>query len=131
MSYRWADHTAEVELHIEAESLEEVFADALAAFAELVGDSAGGEAVHRDVEVSAQDLPTLLADWLGELLYLAETEGLVPERARSFELTGTTLRATVEGRRGEPSPIAKAVTYHGLELVEQNGVWRARVVLDV
>ena len=131
MTYRWVDHTAEVELHVEAAGLEEVFADALAAFAELVGDSAEGAPARHEVEVTAQDLPTLLADWLGELVFLAETEGLVPERASTLELAGTTLRATVEGRHGEPSPIVKAVTYHELELREDDGVWKARVVLDV
>lgn len=132
--YRWVDHTAEAELHIEAASPEEVFADALAGLAELLAreeEASEGEPAVHEVELESVDPPTLLADWLAELVYLAETDGFVPERVASLELGATRLTATVEGRRARPSPLVKAVTYHGLELEQQGEHWRARVVLDV
>lgn len=46
MSYRWVDHTAELELSIEARSAEGVFADALRALAELLAGDAAGAAVR-------------------------------------------------------------------------------------
>ena len=49
MSYRWVEHTAEVEVEIEAESEEAVFADALQALGELVGNGGGGQRVWREV----------------------------------------------------------------------------------
>jgi SHS2 domain-containing protein len=129
--FRWVDHTAELELEIEAPTEEAVFADALAAFAEVVGD-ASGEAVSREVEIEADDHALLLVEWLSELVYLAEAEQLVPERATSLELDEASLRATVVGRRGEPRQLVKAVTLHRLELRPDDRVgWRARVVLDV
>jgi hypothetical protein len=42
MTYRWAEHTAEVELEIEAPTEEAVFTEALHALAELLGDGARG-----------------------------------------------------------------------------------------
>jgi SHS2 domain-containing protein len=129
--YEWIDHTAEVELHVEAESREEVFVEALAAFAELVGRENEGERVEHEVTVEAQDDATLLAEWLGELVFLAETDDFVPERLEQLELEGTRLRAAVAGHRGRPAHLVKAVTYHDLELAHNGGVWRARVVLDV
>ena len=129
--YRWVEHTGELELHVEAQSPEGVFAEALAAFAELVGDGPVGEPARYEIELEAADQATLLAEWLGELVYLAETQGLVPERVAGFDLEGTRLRATVEGRLGQPPHLVKAVTYHGLELVREGEGWRARVVLDV
>lgn len=129
--YRWVEHTGELELHVEAHSAADVFADALAAFAELVGDGSPGEPARREIELEAADQATLLTEWLGELVYLAETQGLVPERVTGFELAGARLRATVEGHVGQPPHLVKAVTYHGLELVREGEGWRARVVLDV
>ena len=129
--FRWLEHTAELGLEIEAPSREAVFEEALAAFAELVG---GGEGPlrTREVEVEANEPGLLLVEWLSELLYRADAEGFVPERVASLELDGNRLRATVEGRLGEPSQLLKAVTLHRLEFGEDSRAgWRAHVVLDV
>ena len=129
--FRWIDHTAELELEIEAPSEEAVFAEALAAFAELAGDRDGGSTV-RELTLEADDPPMLLVAWLDELVYLGETEGFVPERVTALELDDGSLRATVEGHAGEPRHLVKAVTLHRLELrPDDGGGWRARVVLDV
>jgi SHS2 domain-containing protein len=127
--YRFVDHTAELELELEAESLEGAFEDALRAFAELAGP-AEGEEIARQLVVEANDLSALLAAWLDELVFLAETEGLVPERA-DLALDGLRLSALVHGHRGETRPLVKAVTLHRLRLRRENGVWKGRVVLDV
>ena len=131
--YRWVDHTSEVELWIEATSESEVFTEGSAALAELLaGESANGSdgRVVR-VELEAADRPSLLADWLGELVYLSEAEGFVPERVASLELAGGALRAELEGRSASPRCLVKAITYHGLVFEHEDGVWRARVTLDV
>jgi SHS2 domain-containing protein len=129
--FRWVDHTSELELEIEAPSEEGVFAEALAALAELVGDG-GGPPVTRKVEVAADDRALLLVEWLSELVYLSELEELVPERIAALELTEGRLRATVQGHRGRPRHLVKAVTLHRLELTGDDDTgWRARVVLDV
>lgn len=129
--YRWVEHTAEVELHVEAPTQEAVFGEALAAFAELVAREEAGPPVQHDVSAEAQDAPTLLAEWLGELVFLAETDDFVPERLERLNLDETRLRAVVTGYRDRPAHLVKAVTYHGLELARSDDVWRAKVVLDV
>ena len=129
--YEWVEHTGEVELHVEAESHEDVFREALAAFAELVSRDDRGERVEHEVTAQAQDDAALLAEWLGELIFLAETEDFVPERLERLEFDGARLRAVVAGHRGRPAHLVKAVTYHGLEFARSAGAWRAKVVLDV
>jgi SHS2 domain-containing protein len=127
--YRFVEHTAELEIELEACSPEGVLEEARRAFAELAG-TGSGELVERSVEIAATDLPALLAAWLDELVFLADTEGLVPESA-DLELNGAELTGVVRGRRGAPRPLVKAVTLHRLRLRGENGVWRGRVVLDV
>jgi SHS2 domain-containing protein len=133
--YRWVDHTSEIELQIEADSERAVFEQALEALRELLSERAAagaeGAPASFEVEASAPDRPTLLAEWLSELAYLVETEGFLPERADRLELGDDSLEATVIGRRSSPSHLVKAVTYHRLTMEEQGGTWRATVVLDV
>ena len=129
--FRWVEHTAELELEIEAPSKEAVFGEALTAFAGLVG-SGSGPRTTRELEVEADEPALLLAEWLSELVYLADAEQFVPERIAALELGEDELRATIEGHLGEPRPLVKAVTLHRLEFRPDDTVgWRARVVLDV
>jgi SHS2 domain-containing protein len=128
--FRWVEHTSELELELETPTAEDAFAEALAALAELLGDGPGAP-LSREVVVEGSDLPTLLAAWLDELVFLAETDGFVPERLERIELGDTELRAVVRGHAGDPPHLVKAVTYHGLELGRRDGGWHARVVLDV
>jgi SHS2 domain-containing protein len=131
MPYEWIEHTAEVELAIAATSEEEAFAEAAAAYAELVARDPAGARAERELVLSAPDRAALLAAWVDELVFLAETEGFVPERVASFELDDDALRARVEGRIDLPAPLVKAVTYHGLEFARDERGVRARLVLDV
>lgn len=135
--YRWVDHTAEVELEIEANAEREVFADALRALAELIGSAAATGATDaqalesRPISVTARERATQLAGWLEELVYLAESEGFVALRLTALELGGDRLEARVEGVVDAPPPLVKAVTLHGLLFDARGDGYIARVVLDV
>jgi SHS2 domain-containing protein len=131
--YRWIDHTAEVELAIEAGDEREVFADALRALAELIeaDEPASHPPEQRTLELTASDRPALLAAWLEELVYLLDTEGFVASDVIAFELTGHALRATVVGAVDQPAPLVKAATYHRLEFRRHQDGYVATVVLDV
>ncbi len=129
--YRWVEHTAELELAIEAPTREEVYGEAVRAFAELLDDGEPGAPVRHEIAASDSDAATQLADWLEELVYLVETEDFVPQRLVEIELAEQEVRGTVEGHRGRPPHLVKAITYHDLELSPRDGGWQARVVLDV
>jgi SHS2 domain-containing protein len=133
MSYRFVDHTAELQLEIEAPTREALFADAVLALAELLGgDASPGRAVRsREIAVSAADDPALLAAWLDELVFVAETEDLVPRRAESIEVGAGRVDATVSFTEGEPRHLVKGATYHDLRLAREEGGWSGRVILDV
>jgi SHS2 domain-containing protein len=138
VTYRWVDHTAEVELEIEADSERGVLEDALRALAELLGVDDPGRREDaaddvRSVAVDADDRPALLAAWLEELAFLAESEGFVATGLLDLDLDlgENRLRANVAGVIDEPPPLVKAVTYHRLSFEPRGGVYVARVVLDV
>lgn len=131
MSFRFLEHTGEVELELEATSEEDLLEEALAALLELLGGPGAGVLERRELELVSPDDALLLADWLGELLLLAELEQFVAERVVSLTLDGLHLRATVEGRRGEPPHLVKAVTLSGLDAHPKGKDWQGHVVLDV
>lgn len=152
--YRWLDHTAELELELEAATERDILSDALEALRELLeGDetavladaddvrierravrASAGENYRierRAVRATAGDRPALLAAWLEELLFLSESDGFIPLSVERLSLEDDALAAIVCGRVGEPRPLVKAVTYHRLQFKPSERGYRARVVFDV
>jgi SHS2 domain-containing protein len=135
--YRWLEHTSEVELELCADSERGVFEDAVVALAELLGVTEaprGRPTELRTVAVDSDrqgDRAALLVAWLEELVFLAESVGFVGLRVADFELAGSRLVACVAGLVGDPPPLVKAVTLHGLRFEPRDGGYLARVILDV
>ena len=132
-SHRWIEHTAELQLELHARSEAAIFRQAVLALRELLEDDGPvtGDRAERSVEVEATDRGALLAEWLAELVFLAETEGLVPDEARDLVVGEDSVTAVVVGRTRAPRHLVKAVTYHDLELHRDRDGWRGNVVLDV
>lgn len=140
MTYRPLEHTADLGIEAEADSLEELFADCLRAETDCLTclDRVESKEVRR-LALVAPDLPQLLVDFLTEAIYLYETEGLVlagasvrvSETEGRWSLTGTVEGETFELSRHGLKTLLKAVTYHRL-LVERRGSgWLARVIFDI
>jgi SHS2 domain-containing protein len=132
-THRWIEHTAELQLEIHARSEAGVFRQAVEALRELLEDDqpARGDRAERTVEAEATDRGALLAEWLAELVFLAEADGLVPNEVRDLVVGEDSVTAVVVGRLDEPRHLIKAVTYHDLELRRDREGWRGNVVLDV
>lgn len=143
MGYRWLEHTSELALRVDAPSEAGVFELALEALGELARDSAGDqskrqarraperEIIKREIAAEARDRAALLAAFLEELVYLLESDDLVPERAERLQLLDHSVTATVRGHRGSPRHLVKGVTYHGLTFERAGEGFAATVVLDV
>ena len=118
-------------MEIEAATEEALFTDALHALRELLADDLAGAQVWREVRVEGDERAALLVRWLDELVFLAETEDLVPEDVEHMELSDRGLIATVRCRRDRPRHVVKGATYHDLAFERCDGSVRATVVLDV
>jgi SHS2 domain-containing protein len=129
MTYGWAEHVGELELWVEAPDEAAVFAEALRALGELLASE--GAPAHLVVTAAGDDRAALFAAWLEELVFVAETEGFVPEAVEDLVLEPGRVRARIAGRRGSPPHLVKAVTYHRLAFEPVDGGWRAAAVLDV
>jgi len=128
------EHTADWALHVHGRDLPELFTHAAQGMVALITDSEQlrNPDVSGEVVLSAADVETLLVDWLSELLYLWETEGVLYTAFEIIEATPTFLRAKMRGRKGvRVKKEIKAVTYHGLQVRRKAEGFEATIVFDV
>ena len=131
--HRTVDHVSELRLELGAQSWSALLAEAVRALGLALarGSRAGSRAEARRLVVESHDREALLVDLLNEVLFLAETGRWVPVAATVEEAGPTRVVALVQGFPVDEAPCAvKAATLHGLEVVERDGCWTAKVILD-
>lgn len=131
--YHEVEHTADRALRVWGQKLEDLFAGAARGMYSLMADLDGLVTTDwREIRLEAWDPPSLLVDWLNELLFLTETEGLVFVDSRIESLDDTVLVARAGG---VAAPITqahiKAATFHDLEFVHDGPGWSTVITLDV
>ena len=136
--YEQFDHTSEAGVIARGSTLAEAYANMAEGMYALVLEIEDVQASdERDIVVEAEGHEALLIDWLLELVFLTETEGLVFRRFEVDELSEARLRARVwgelfdEGRHRSHHAMVKAVTKHMLEIGRENGGYRVQVLFDV
>lgn len=128
------DHTADWALRIYGSDLAQLFSNAAMGMASLLVQDIQDVPIEvvRHLELDAYDAETLLVDWLTELAYWAEDEGLIFPNISLSDVTDTHLKATLRGGRvAELLKHIKAVTYHNLEIVRTEQGLAATIVFDV
>ena len=134
MRYEEIEHTADVGIRAYGRSLDELFAHAAEGMFSLIADLGTVKPVGEiELQLTAEDLPTLFLRWLAELLYIHETQRLL---LSSFDVhvEGTSLQGHASGeaidkRRHELKLVIKAVTRHGLTVDPEKGI--AEVIFDI
>lgn len=135
--FRTLEHTADIGFEAFGATRKEVFANAACALMHLMVDL---EAIApRDqlpLRAEASDMPSLLVNWLSEILYLFDAEGWLFRDFEVDELTEHSLAAIARGEkfdrgRHQVKLLVKAVTYHQLDLRETAEGWRAQVYVDI
>ncbi len=136
--YEPLEHTAEAGIVARGATLEEAFAHAAEGMYALMLDLDGIEEQEtREIAVEGESLEGLLVDWLLELVFLTETEGLVFRRFEVEELSDTRLRGRAWGEPFDPerhateNVMVKAVTRHLLEIGREDGGYRVQVLFDI
>ena len=135
--YEQTDHTADIGLKIFGNSLLNLFANAGYALCDTLTDISEVSPVTKHTFCLQRDTTEeLLVEWMGDLLYTFETEGLLFSRFNIISIDKNSLSAEAEGEffNSDIHTIkngVKAVTYHKLKIEEKNGLWLAEVVLDI
>ena len=135
--YRLFSHTGDLGMTVRGKDRIELFEQAAWAFFDLLVDARRIDPEKAlEVSVEAPDREALLVAWLGELLFLFETQKVVLGRFEIKTLTDQALKAMAWGEPFQEEKhrfkrAVKAVTYHQLRIWETPKGWRARVIVDV
>lgn len=139
--YEYLYHIADAKFRAYGSTMEEAFENAaLAMFNVMVNTSRLEAKELRKIEITSPDIKMLLAEWLSELLYLFEVDGIVfcefkmeriEQTGEGFSLTGKAWGEPIDLSRHRFDAQVKAVTLHELEVEQDDrGAFRVQVVVD-
>ena len=126
--YRFVPHTADVAAELRAESELGLYQAGVDALRELlVGASPVRSLDERPIAERGADPTERLVRFLGDVLYLYDTERFVPDRALPLGVSGEPF----DPARHHALREVKAVTYHGAAVLRDADGYRATIVFDV
>ena len=133
--YELIEHTADIGLRANGETLVEAFANAAIGMFSLMSElDKVGETQSRQIDIEADDIEGLLFEWLNSLLYRFDVEMLLFKRFDIIELEDKKLSAICYGEKYDASRHSlrmgvKSATYHQLEVDREKN--RVQVIFDV
>ena len=127
-------HTADWAIRVWGDDLAHLLVSAAYGMSSLLVDDLDALPLQeeRRITVDGFDRESVLVEWLSELAYLAERDGLVFRQFDVDKATPEIVHATVKGARvSEMHKHIKAVTYHNLAVKESGGGLETEIVFDV
>lgn len=137
MHYRLFNHTADLGIDVFGETQADLFSHAALALFDLMVDAAGMQTTQcREMVIEGADWTDLFVNFLREILYLYNGEGLVLTACRIAQIDEKHLTAEIrcgryDARTHRVKTEIKAVTYHQAAVVETVKGWQGRIVFDV
>jgi SHS2 domain-containing protein len=137
MGYAFLDHTGDMGIRVWADDVKGLFEEAARALFDIITDRKKVEIhLNREVAVEGSGREELMVAWLNELLYLHEVEELLFCDFALAEIAGGSLKGVAMGEKFQEGRHliktgVKAVTYHLLEVKEQDGRWQAQIIFDI
>lgn len=143
VAYRVFEHTADIGLEVEGDTLSDLFAEAARGMFSIIrGDNVVTPKLRQKIALHSDRLDRLLVDWLEEFLYLQDAEELVFHDVEGVEVlhtgNGFQLKGIVSGEpfshELHPGCLhVKAVTRHALVVDAPDGAkpGHLRVILDI
>ncbi len=131
------DHTADRGILVNAGDLKQLFSRCAWGMFTILTEMESVRAVEEiEINVNADDLPGLLVKWLSELNFFHNIKHRVYCRFEVMEVSEHQLSAKVWGEPIDPARHViyteiKAVTYHGLAITQEQGVYQAQILFDL
>ncbi len=131
------DHTADIALYVWGRTLEELFCAAARGLYATIGELKASKECHNmTLSLQAGDAEFLLRDFLAELHFRFETDGLVVtqfafDRLDERELRVTTTGAEVDRDESVFDREVKAVTSHDVRITRGDGRYEVTLILDI
>jgi SHS2 domain-containing protein len=133
------EHKADLKIRVFGRTKEELFENAMLGMFEAAKYETTKRLTTKRLttkqlttKIKSVDLPSLLVDFLSEVLYLVETKKLVFEKVEFKKFTENEIEATLFGKPLKRMGVhIKGVTYHDLDLHQEKGKWQATILFDI
>lgn len=139
--FKFLEHTADVFIEAYGKKMEEVYENAALALFEVMTDTSKiNQTLSEIVEVRATDNFELLYNWIEQFLIKFEVENKIYSKFKVEAIKKINselyLSAKIFGEpfdhEKHPSKIeVKAITYHDMNIEENNGLFKAKFLLDI
>jgi SHS2 domain-containing protein len=131
-----APHTADCIIEAWGPDRISCFVEALRALVEVFAEPVDSAVAHAlALSVKGISDEEVLVALLEEVIYVADVFAVVPVRFNLAETEGGGVAGDIEvvpaAAVEAVGPVPKAVSYHGLQIDNEGGTWRCRVVVDV
>lgn len=135
MTFEEIPHTADVKIRARAPTLEALFSETFNALMQVMYGTLRRGGIVKKIQVKAPNNESLLADFLSEVLFVSEVEGLVFSDAR-ISINGPRLTAELNGEPFDPVRHAggsevKGISYSGLSVMHDANGYMVDIIFDV
>ncbi len=136
--HTYLSHTADIAIDVEADSLEELFIEAFSGWLNSVVESTDLKTESEvEINLSADSFEQLLVDFLNEVNFLLTVKKIlcIDVESLTIDKEKMSLKAKVRTQKLNDEIILKeeikSVTYHQMEIRNENGKYFVRIVFDI
>jgi len=139
--FREIDHTADIGLEINGDTIPFLFANAAFGFYQLLFETNNIPVVHeKEIVLEDHSLNDLFVRWLSELNYLLTVEQFVMSEIQTLSVKKTKNNFELYAKLNGNTDILyqttarfeiKAVTYHQLKIVKKKSGFQTRIYFDI
>jgi SHS2 domain-containing protein len=135
MSFEELSHTADVKIRARATTLNNLFSEVFSALMQVMYGTTRNGSFTKIIVIDSPDTESLLADFLSEVLFISDVDGLVFSRA-DVVITGQHLAAKLYGEPFDPvkhsgGTEVKGISYTGLTIRNDANGYMVDIVFDV
>lgn len=133
MKYEILEHKADLKIRAFGRTKEELFLNILLGMTESQKpEIKEKEKTKKLIKIKSLDLPSLLVDFLSEVLYLSQINKEIYNELKFKKFSNTELEAELFGQKVERfGEDIKAATYHDLDIQQRDKVWEAVILFDI
>lgn len=131
--YEILEYTTDLKVRASGETKEELFLNMMIGmFRGARVETKDQDKVAREIKVESIDEPSLLVDFLSEVLSLSDINNEAYFKVEFSKLTNKELQGKIFGQPIEKIGLEiKAVTYHGIEIKKVGDTWEAIILFDI
>ncbi len=135
MSFRELPHTADIKIEARAPTKETLFSEACNALMQIMYGKDRRSRDTIELDVDADDTEALLADFLSEVLFRSEVDGMVFSDA-AVHIDGSHLKAVMHGEpfdriRHAGGTEVKGISYSGMSVTRDTNGYMLEILFDV